>query len=60
MSKLLDLISMPRILLRQQHEISQLRSELEKLRLQNESMRRGMRRCTTCDYRLDSKAHQIS
>ena len=58
MSKLLDLISAPRILLRQQDEIRQLRKELERLRAQNESMRQGMRRCVTCDYRLDFKARQ--
>jgi uncharacterized protein with PIN domain len=54
MSKLLDLSSAPRILLRQQDEIRQLRKELERLRAQHESMRR----CVTCDYRLDFKARQ--
>lgn len=58
MSKLLDLIAVPRILLRQRDEIKQLRKELERLRTQNESMRQGMRRCVSCDYRLDFKARQ--
>ena len=58
MSKLLELISAPKILFQQRHEIRRLRTELEKLRAQNESMRQGMRRCTTCDYRLDFKARQ--
>lgn len=43
-------------LLRQQaRELKQLREEVEKLRAQNESMRQGMRRCTSCEYRLDAK-----
>ena len=58
MSKLLELITAPQILFRQHYEIRRLRTELEKLRAQNESMRQGMRRCTTCDYRLDIKARQ--
>ena len=58
MSKLLELITAPQILFRQHQEIRRLRTELEKLRAQNESMRQGMRRCTTCDYRLDFKARQ--
>jgi uncharacterized protein with PIN domain len=60
MSKLLELITAPQILFRQHHEIGRLRTELEKLRAQNESMRQGMRRCATCDYRLDFKARQSS
>ena len=48
-----------------QREVSQLRRELEslrkentQLRAQNDSMRAGMRRCVTCDYRLDFKNRQ--
>ena len=41
-----------------QKEVRELRRENEKLRGQNESMRNGMRRCVTCDYRLDYKARQ--
>jgi hypothetical protein len=58
MSKLLELITAPQILFWQHHEIRRLRTELEKLRAQNESMRQGMRRCTTFDYRQDFKARQ--
>ncbi len=58
MSKLRDLLAAPQALVRQQHEIRQLRQEIDKLRAQNESMRQGMRRCTTCNYRLDFKARQ--
>ncbi|MDX1697210.1 MAG: hypothetical protein R3308_02940 [Thiohalobacterales bacterium] len=38
----------------------QLRSENAMLKEKNESMRRGMRRCVTCDYRLDYKQRQGS
>jgi hypothetical protein len=41
-------------LLWQQHrEIRRLRKEVALLRKQNVSMRDGMRRCVTCDYRID-------
>ena len=42
----------------QRREIAQLRRELAKLRAQNDSMREGMRRCVTCEYRLDFKQRQ--
>jgi hypothetical protein len=60
MSKLHDWIAAPRTVLRQQNEIRRLRKELEKLRAQNESMRQGMRRCTTCDYRLAFREQQTT
>jgi len=44
----------------QQREIEALRKENRTLRSQNESMRSGMRRCVTCDYRLDFKQRQGS
>jgi hypothetical protein len=47
-----------RRLLAQQREIEQLKQELAALRSQNDSMREGMRRCITCDYRLDFKNRQ--
>ena len=37
----------------QQRRIQELERELDRLRTQNESMREGMRRCLTCDYRLE-------
>jgi len=41
-------------LLWQQHrEIKRLRKEVALLRKQNISMRDGMRRCVSCDYRID-------
>ncbi len=35
-----------------------LRRENADLRSKNDSMREGMRRCVTCDYRLDYKERQ--
>ena len=34
-------------------EVRALRAEVEKLRLQNERMKAGMRRCLTCEYRIE-------
>lgn len=39
----------------QAQELKQLREQVRQLRAQNESMRAGMRRCVTCDYRLQAK-----
>ncbi len=39
----------------QARELKHLRTEVAQLRAQNESMRAGMRRCITCDYRLEAK-----
>ena len=46
-------------LLQQEREIRQLKKELELLQSQNASMRDGMRRCVTCEYRIDYKYRQI-
>ena len=43
---------------RQAKRIRELEQELEALRAQNDSMREGMRRCVTCEYRIDYKARQ--
>ena len=45
-------------LLEQEHEIKQLKKELELLKAQNASMRDGMRRCVSCEYRIDYKNRQ--
>ena len=58
MAKLLEIFWAQKRLWRQSREIEQLRSELAKLRVQNDSMRDGMRRCVTCDYRIDFKQRQ--
>ncbi len=60
MGKLTSFIANQKNLLRMQQELNQLRKENEKLRNQNDSMRSGMRRCVTCDYRLDYKQRQGS
>jgi hypothetical protein len=58
MAKLLEIFSAQKRLWQQSQEIAQLRSELTKLSIQNDSMRDGMRRCVTCDYRIDFKQRQ--
>lgn len=58
MAKLLEFFAAPKRLWQQRQEIAQLRSELTKLRAQNDSMRDGMRRCVTCEYRIDYKQRQ--
>ncbi len=42
-------------LLAQARELESLREEVARLRAQNDSMRAGMRRCITCEYRLAVK-----
>jgi uncharacterized protein with PIN domain len=44
----------------QTREIKQLRAALAKLRTQNNSMRDGLRRCVSCDYRIDFKQKQAN
>ncbi len=58
MAKMLEMFSAQKRLWQQRQEIEQLRSELATLRAQNDSMREGMRRCVTCDYRIDFKQRQ--
>ena len=55
MSILSDIFTPQKRLLQQRREISQLKKELATLRAQNDSMREGMRRCVTCEYRIDFK-----
>ena len=47
-----DLFRSQKRLLAQEAELRRLRDEIETLKQQNSSMREGMRRCVTCDYRL--------
>ena len=47
-----DLFRPQKRLLAQEAELRRLRDEIETLKQQNSSMREGMRRCVTCDYRL--------
>ena len=58
MHKLAEILDHERRLRSQQREIRGLRDEVEKLQEQNARMREGMRRCVTCDYRIDYKHRQ--
>lgn len=58
MAKWLEILSAQKRLWQQRQEIARLHSELDKLRAQNDSMREGMRRCVTCEYRIDFKQRQ--
>ena len=58
MATLGEFFSRQKTVFRQQQEIKKLNTELQTLRAQNESMREGMRRCTTCEYRIDFKQRQ--
>ena len=53
MPKLLEILAQERRMREQKREIRELREEIEKLRTRNERMREAMRRCLTCDYRLE-------
>jgi cell division protein FtsB len=55
---LFDFLAPQQRLLQQQREISRLAKEVAQLRAQNASMRQGMRRCVTCEYRIDFKQRQ--
>ena len=57
-ANLLQIFSAQKQLRQQQREIEELHQELTKLRAQNDSMRQGMRRCVTCEYRIDVKQRQ--
>ncbi len=60
MSRLKAFLDAHRRLLQLQQEVTALRKENATLKAQNDSMRQGMRRCVTCEYRLDFKARQGS
>ncbi|MDG1943179.1 MAG: hypothetical protein P8J17_02835 [Halioglobus sp.] len=58
MVKLLEILTARKRLWQQEREVEQLREELNTLRAQKDSMREGMRRCVTCEYRIDFKQRQ--
>ena len=58
MISLRDFFSPRTRLLHQARQINKLEQEVNKLKAQTESMREGMRRCVTCEYRLDFKDRQ--
>ena len=55
---LLEIFFARKRLWQHRQEINTLRTELDKLQQQNDSMRKGMRRCVTCEYRIDVKQRQ--
>lgn len=52
------LLDTQKLLRQQQQRIATLEEENAALRAHNQSMREGMRRCVTCDYRIDFKNRQ--
>ena len=58
MPRLLDMFAPQQRLWQQAREITDLKQQLTKLQMQNDSMREGMRRCVTCEYRIDFKSRQ--
>ena len=58
MPRLLDMFAPQQRLWQQAREIKDLKQQLTKLQMQNDSMREGMRRCVTCEYRIDFKSRQ--
>jgi len=57
-SKLSELFNSQKRLWKQDREIKRLQAEVAELKSQNASMRGGMRRCVTCEYRIDFKNRQ--
>ena len=58
MQKLAEILGHERRLRSQQREIRGLREEIQQLEQQNARMREGMRRCVTCDYRIEVVARR--
>jgi uncharacterized protein with PIN domain len=58
MKKIFSFFSQQKLLLEQQQELKQLRKQVDKLTQQNDSMRQGMRRCVSCDYRIHFKQQE--
>ena len=59
MANFLTFLSSQKRLLQQQQELKQLRKQVDMLTQQNDSMRQGMRRCISCDYRTKNKNTQL-
>jgi hypothetical protein len=58
MSKFAELLTARKRLFNQDLEIKRLQAEIAQLNAQNTSMREGMRRCVSCEYRIDFKNRQ--
>ncbi len=57
-NKFASWLSSRKRLWQQGREIERLQKELNALQCQNDSMRQGMRRCVSCEYRIDFKQRQ--
>jgi len=53
---LFDAVSRARLLAQKDEQLSALRAELAAARAENERLRAGMRRCVTCEYRIEVRA----
>ena len=51
--RLATFLDRERRLFQQSRELAKLRTEVEALRAQNDKINRAMRRCLTCEYRLE-------
>ena len=58
MSKFAEFLTARKRLFNQDLEIKRLQAEVAQLTAQNTSMREGMRRCVSCEYRIDFKNRQ--
>ena len=58
MSKFVEFLTARKRLFNQDLEIKRLQAEVAQLTAQNTSMREGMRRCVSCEYRIDFKNRQ--
>ena len=58
MSKFAEFLTARTRLFNQDLEIKRLQAEVAQLTAQNTSMREGMRRCVSCEYRIDFKNRQ--
>lgn len=58
MSTLREFFTRQKTVYLQQREIEKLLAEIDRLQAQNSSMRDGMRRCVSCEYRIDYKQRQ--
>ena len=58
MAKLFEILDQAWRLREQRREIRELRDEVEKLHGQNERMRTAMRRCITCEFRIEVEGRE--
>ncbi len=58
MRSLFDSVAKARRIAQQEEELAALRAELERTRADNARLKAAMRRCVTCDYRLEVRAQR--